>query len=116
MNELPKLDLTQLRELCDGDTVFFNEMINTFIRTSHEGMEQLRRAMQEGNRSRVSDLAHKLRGPCSHLGMEELRRIFADMETGADGTMPLVQLENLLTLAEKETGMVLPLIEKEIIR
>src|SRR5262245_61679332 len=79
-NNGKKYSLDALLELSGGDEGFYHDMIRTFLRTTRQSLEAMQQATQEENWTRVRDLAHKMRGPCTHLSTEKLSQLLAQIE------------------------------------
>lgn len=79
-NNGKKYNLDALLELSGGDDHFYHDMIRTFLRTTRQSLDAMQQAMTEENWTRVRDLAHKMRGPCTHLSTERLSELLEQIE------------------------------------
>ncbi|TND08317.1 MAG: hypothetical protein FD123_2348 [Bacteroidetes bacterium] len=112
-HERKKMDLRELRELSSGDEQFFHDMIRTFIRTMREGLVLMRQAMEQSDWNSVADHAHKMRGPCSHLGMEDLWEILNTIEENITAFSDRKEVPALVSRAEMEAELVIKLLQEE---
>ncbi len=69
--------LASLRELGDD---FFKELIETFLESSRDQMELIRRGVQERNGAGIEAAAHSLKGACYGQGAEELGILCKEVE------------------------------------
>lgn len=71
-NEGSNLDFSQLKDISSGDHDFYNEMLQTFIDETSEGIEKLKKSSNEQNWNMVAEYAHKISAPCNHLSASKL--------------------------------------------
>lgn len=79
----PKTNLYDLKELyamSNGDTVFFKDMIETFIRSSKDGLMALNTAFETMDRREITEQAHKMSAPCKHLHATEIYNMLKKLE------------------------------------
>ncbi len=70
--------LASLRELGDD---FFKELIGTFLESSQDQIELIRRGVKELDGAGIEAAAHSLKGACYGQGAEELGILCKEMET-----------------------------------
>jgi HPt (histidine-containing phosphotransfer) domain-containing protein len=82
MTDQPKkYNLEALHDLSAGDDAFYEDMIRTFLRTTKQTLDAMHQASNAQQWIRVGDLAHKMRGPCTHLGTTVLSMLLEQIET-----------------------------------
>ena len=79
-DQLKKYNLEALRDLSAGDDAFYHDMIRTFLRTTKQTLDAMHMASGEQQWLRVRDLAHKMRGPCTHLAATGLSPLLEQIE------------------------------------
>jgi signal transduction histidine kinase/HPt (histidine-containing phosphotransfer) domain-containing protein len=82
-NQLMEGDLSNLVQMSGNDMAFVEEMIHKFENSTHEGLEEMKAAIEEGRFGTVRDLAHKLKPPSRHLGLTTLGNLLEEIETRA---------------------------------
>jgi signal transduction histidine kinase/HPt (histidine-containing phosphotransfer) domain-containing protein/FixJ family two-component response regulator len=82
-NQLMEGDLSNLVQMSGNDMEFVEEMIHKFENSTHEGLQEMKEAMEEGRFGTVRDLAHKLKPPSRHLGLTTLGKLLEEIETRA---------------------------------
>lgn len=105
-----KYNLNELWKLCQHDKTFFNEMLDTFIKTSTDTLDLMKTALQEKDMKQVAYLAHRLSGPAKHIGAEKLLGYLKVMEHNIDKGLTLEELSQLLSNSEKEIGEIIQFI------
>jgi signal transduction histidine kinase/CheY-like chemotaxis protein/HPt (histidine-containing phosphotransfer) domain-containing protein len=81
--EPPSFSLEELLEVGQGDPEFVREMVDLFIRTTADGMSDMRVAVAEGNWTQVRDIAHRLAPPCLHMKAGDLYNSLKQVEEAA---------------------------------
>lgn len=108
-----KYDLDALKELCGDDQAFYGDMIRTFFRTTRESLAAMEQALQQGNWPVVAGLAHKMRGPCTHLGIDTLSGLLTQIENDVVIHEKTAELPGLVGQALAEGETVIRLIAEE---
>lgn len=98
--------IDDLLEVGNGDPAFVREMIELFIRTTREGIEEMEAACDERDWQRVRNIAHRLAPPCGFMKADDLYDILKRIEERAESPNPASAAE-LLPLAARETSGVL---------
>jgi signal transduction histidine kinase/DNA-binding response OmpR family regulator/HPt (histidine-containing phosphotransfer) domain-containing protein len=77
----PPIDLKQLGEILGmDDAEMFSEILNFFVETMDELIEDLNTAIQKGDPQSISDQAHAAKGACRNATANDLALLFEDME------------------------------------
>lgn len=99
--ENPTFDLAELERMLGGDTVFFNEMLNIFIRSSEDALDKIRQNYRDKNWTSLSETAHKLAAPAKHLQATALYSRLKKLENISENNPP-EEIKNLIDVIEKE--------------
>jgi HPt (histidine-containing phosphotransfer) domain-containing protein len=99
--ENPTFDLAELERMLGGDTVFFNEMLNIFIRSSEDALDKIRQNYRDKNWTSLSETAHKLAAPAKHLQATALYSRLKKLEITNENSHPEA-ISNLIDEIEKE--------------
>lgn len=102
------IDLTYLNELCDGDSSFIVDILETFLSEVPKDIHQLETYIQEGNIVHTGLLIHKTKGSLKLLGVQELLvfAVKAEQLAKIDPENPLV-LELGTKFCNYLTGLIL---------
>ncbi|WP_053405325.1 Hpt domain-containing protein [Persicobacter sp. CCB-QB2] len=73
-------DLTYLKSVCDGDSSFMTEMIETFLQGTPEIIDQLKVACKNQNWAEVGAVAHKVKPSITFMGIESMKDLILDIE------------------------------------
>ncbi|BDC99365.1 Hpt domain-containing protein [Persicobacter psychrovividus] len=74
------IDLTYLKSICDGDTDFMNDMIETFLQGTPDMIKQMKEACQSQDWARLGALAHKVKPSISFMGISSLEALILEIE------------------------------------
>jgi CheY-like chemotaxis protein len=77
------VNLSKLNELTDGDPEFTRELVETFIASSEQVLNEARTALAALDRSGLSRIAHKLKGASANIHAEPLRNLSHTLEQQA---------------------------------
>ncbi len=77
-------NLTLLKEQCGNDKLFFNDMLDIFIRTSLEGLLKMEEANLKNDFKALGDCAHKILSPFMHIHAAALIILLKEIEASAD--------------------------------
>tara|TARA_R110001599_G_scaffold191266_2_gene386016 strand:- start:12450 stop:14870 length:2421 start_codon:yes stop_codon:yes gene_type:complete len=97
--EVPKFDLSGLREMGDDD--FVKEMVDIFKSSSARSIENLKKAIQLKIRESLKNEAHKMLPPARHLSATDLVKalealqIKADKETFDELSIRIAEIETI---------------------
>src|SRR5690606_15498865 len=94
-NNVP-VNLSRLNELTDGDPEFTRELVETFIASGEQVLEEARAALAMLDRVNLSRIAHKLKGASANIHAEPLRSLSNTLEMQASSLDP-ASLDQLVT-------------------
>lgn len=105
MNEQESVSFESLRALSGDDISFYKDMLETFIKSTAEGIKNIEIAAQNNDFEMVADQAHKISSPCKHLGatqlymyLKELEEICREGKINPSGTIKKVKRESDIVL------------------
>lgn len=93
-----KINPDNLYHISGGDNDFIRQMLESFIRTTGEGIVEIQEHAAKGDFRLMADIAHKLQPPCRHLGALELFDLLKQVEKiPGNGGQPLPEslIENM---------------------
>ena len=96
---MPYHDLTELKAMSMGDDEFVQKMVNVFLETTQESLEQLLEAFEKGDFEKVSALAHKIKPSIDMMGIKDLQEPIRTIEK--DGKESGQELPNLVPKLDK---------------
>jgi len=105
-----KFSLDELWNLCQPDKTFFNEMLDSFIKTSKDTIDLMNIALKETDLKQLSFLAHRLSGPAKHIGTAKLLGYLKTLDDNSEKDLSLEDLKELLLSTEKEVGEIIQFI------
>jgi CheY-like chemotaxis protein len=77
------VNLSRLNELTDGDPEFTRELVETFVASGEQVMDEARAALVALDRMGLSRIAHKLKGASANIHAEPLRNLSHTLESQA---------------------------------
>lgn len=105
-------DLTSLKNLSGNNDAFFQDMVQTFIQTTQEGLMTMQQEFKKGNWKQISEIAHRISAPCRHLAAMNLYDLLKKLEHFKNFEDKSA-LENLINLAENEANLIIGAIKQE---
>jgi signal transduction histidine kinase/DNA-binding response OmpR family regulator len=82
------IDLNEMERISGGDTVFFNEMLRIFIRSSEEALIKFQQYPLNPDRIILTETAHKLAAPAKHLQANTLYIRLKELENSSENRNP----------------------------
>ena len=78
-----KIDLSYLKDVASGSDEFMIDMIDLFLDQTPNYFEQMEQHIQEGNWSKVADIAHKIKPTFAFMGVDSAKESMAEIEQNA---------------------------------
>lgn len=107
------LAFDDLKNLSDGDDVFYLEMLETFETSTTNGMMHIREAVEQKNWNNAAEYAHRISAPCKHLSADKLYNYLKEIETNCREEIHLDSIHDLITFTSNEADLVLSKIRAE---
>ncbi|WP_187308453.1 ATP-binding protein [Lysobacter antibioticus] len=104
-------EFSPLSDLAHENIAAFKRILEIFVRTTHHDLRDLDQAMQEGNRSKVMELAHRIKSACYQLGQDSAGHAVDKVERAAANHSQDALLSQLLENAKRELTRALSLTE-----
>jgi signal transduction histidine kinase/DNA-binding NarL/FixJ family response regulator len=79
-SDIEKIDTGNLFHIAAGDNDFVKQMLESFLRATETGLEEMQEAAKNGEYESVAALSHKLQPPCRHLGAADLFNLLYKVE------------------------------------
>lgn len=73
-------NLKYLKSICDGDTKFMKDMIETFVSTTPSTINEMQNWSNKADWELVGKLAHKMKPSITFVGLEQAKAIIKDLE------------------------------------
>ena len=74
------VDLHGFQSLTDGDQAFAQELVNTFVLSGEQQLDEIAAALAQNQRTAVARAAHKLKGACANIHAHALKSLAERME------------------------------------
>jgi two-component system, sensor histidine kinase and response regulator len=101
--EAGPVDWRRVDEIADGDTEFANELIDTFLDSAREALDEASAAWQQHDRAALARAAHKLKGASGNIGAHGLQTLAQQLEADANAASVEVVEGALAALLAEET-------------
>jgi len=75
-----KIDLGNLYRLAGGDELFVREMLEKFLESTGNGLDEMAEHLTSGDMAGIAEIAHKLLPQCRHIGAGELVSLLSETE------------------------------------
>lgn len=101
-----------LYHIANNDEDFVFEMLNMFIKTSREGILEVKKGFEEEDWLKIAEFAHKIKSPCKHLDALETANMLKEIETIARNEKDKEKLRDMISHVEKEINYLIYHVEK----
>ena len=108
----PPIDPEELNKLGYGDQEFLKEMILLFIKTTEEGLSDIKEAIDKENPDMVSETAHKMAAPAKHINAVDLYTKLKKLEYLSHRANVLRVISDLFDDVNEEAGRVIEFLKK----
>jgi HPt (histidine-containing phosphotransfer) domain-containing protein len=105
--------LDKINEMAEGDEDFVNSVISVFLEEVPQDLEDLEKAIENGDYENVYKLAHKIKPNVDLLGMEQSRVIALDIETLGKNLDNKEEIEKKFPLLKKDIHQVISELKKD---
>ena len=99
------VDLTYLETVCEGDKEFMQEMIQAFLTTIPDNMNEIKTLAGSGEWAELARVAHKMKPSVTFMGIEPLKEKIVAMESaakqGTDITLMKQMIGEIETIVEQ---------------
>lgn len=106
-------DLGELRSVTRGNEAFFDEMIQTFIENASEGIQQIRRAFDQGEWAFMRETAHRLIPSFKHLAVKKVVSDLVELKNEPLQSPDQDRLKQLIDRMEEVTSEVVHHLKQE---
>lgn len=113
-SEVPAYNLTQLRELADGDKEFIQKAIQTFIDNTKEAMAEFDKQIEGGDTGKISRTAHRIKTGFSILGLDNLYQLLNTLEEQTQSEHDMEKIMVQVRELQKQVRPLLKTLQKEI--
>lgn len=109
------IDFASLRDLSGNDSAFYIDMLETFRKTTAEGLEAIRTAVEKADWTTMAEAAHKIAPPVRHMqGLNAYDLLKQLEQAGRSGDPDGNEVRSNLEELEQLLRAMLSLVEEEI--
>jgi HPt (histidine-containing phosphotransfer) domain-containing protein len=113
-NNASLVDLTELKNISNGDVAFYLDMIKLFINTTKDGLSDIEEASPNNDWQTVANSAHKISAPCQHLSATSLYIYLKEIENTCRTEKDTKNVHTLIENAKNEFYKIKPILEDEL--
>lgn len=111
---IPLVDLTMLNELSESDNEYKKTIINMFLESMPETIQQIENEFANESWDKFSKAAHYAKSSLSVINVESLRLLVGKMELYAKKLENLDQLEDMVKQMKEQYAKVVTILEAEM--
>jgi signal transduction histidine kinase/HPt (histidine-containing phosphotransfer) domain-containing protein len=101
-----------LYHIANNDEEFVVEMLHMFIKTSRDGILEVKKGFEDSDWIKVAEYAHKIKSPCKHLDALETANMLKEIEIIARNDKDKEKLRDMISHVEKEINYLIYHVEK----
>jgi signal transduction histidine kinase/DNA-binding NarL/FixJ family response regulator/CHASE3 domain sensor protein/HPt (histidine-containing phosphotransfer) domain-containing protein len=106
--------IEKLYKIANNDEKFVKEMMQIFVKTTEEGMQEIQSFSKENNWEEVANQSHKIKAPCKHMGVVKLANYLKIIEDIARNGKEKEELPGLITEAYEESSRIIESVRKHL--
>jgi CheY-like chemotaxis protein len=109
-------DLSMVKSVSGGDENFIKKMVDLFIETVPQNVNELNTALKNEDWEQVSKMAHKLKSTVDSMGIKSLKTDIRTVETNAKHKESLLEIPGLAIKIESVINKCIDRLRKEILQ
>lgn len=109
-------DFEELRSMSMGDELFYVDMLESFLRLTKQGIDDLEMHLANNRMNELADTAHKLCPPCRHLSCNNMLAALKTIEKLAEGNEEHSTIKKTIDELKHEFEKASRVVEEEIER
>jgi signal transduction histidine kinase/DNA-binding response OmpR family regulator len=110
-----KIKFDNLYRLANNDEKFVVEMLEMFVKTSKDGLNQIDCAIIENDLLQVAENAHKIKSPCKHLGATETADLLKEIELKARNNSTILEIQPMIDKARTDINNLIVTVEEYLL-
>lgn len=108
-------DLNYLKKVSDNNVEFIKEMVQTFVNSIPEVLQELEEGLAAKDWDRISRLAHKVKPTFTLIGLDDLKVSIVFIEVNAGKKTELEKVEKLTREFIEQCKIVIPELTQEVL-
>jgi signal transduction histidine kinase/CheY-like chemotaxis protein/HPt (histidine-containing phosphotransfer) domain-containing protein len=115
INETDEINFKELYRISGDDDKFVEEMLSLFLKTTLNGVQDLKQGVAVENWSTMAEVAHKMASPCKHLGAVLLYSNLKEIEKMEKDERNINRAKQLVEKIELQVSSISKKIEEKIV-
>lgn len=111
----PKINLTYLKKISEGNDTFVIEMIEMFLNKTPLALDQMNECFRNHKWEELSKIAHRIKPSFAYVGLKELQATLAMIESWAAEKGDKKVVNQLLQQVQQDTNTAFEQLRKELI-
>ena len=111
----PKINLSYLKKIAEGNDTFVIEMIEMFLNKTPQALEQMNDCFKKQNWEELRKIAHKIKPSFAYIGLKEIQATLAIIETWDDREDALETVTAMMEQVEKGTRQAYDQLRNELL-
>jgi HPt (histidine-containing phosphotransfer) domain-containing protein len=76
----PRIDLTYLKQIADGNDAFIIEMLEMFLNKTPQALEEMNTYFKEQNWQELRQIAHRIKPSFTYIGLPDIQKTLSEIE------------------------------------
>ena len=112
---LPRIDLSYLKQIADGNDAFIVEMIEMFLNKTPQALEEMNTYFQEQNWQELRQIAHRIKPSFTYIGLPDIQKTLAEIERlTIDPPQEPQTVNALLVKVDQVSGSIFSQLQQEL--
>jgi len=108
-------DLNYLKKVSDNNEEFIREMVQTFVTSVPQVLDEMTQSLQEEDWAKVASLAHKIKPTFTLMGLDDLKNTIVFIEINGNKKTNLSEVRDTTLKFIEECREVIPELAKEVL-
>ncbi len=111
----PRINLSYLKRISDGNDTFVIEMIEMFLNKTPLAIDQMKECFKENKWEELGKIAHRIKPSFAYVGLQDLQTTLTKIESCAENKGDKKAVNELLNQVQNNTNNAFEQLRKELI-
>ncbi len=114
-NSIPKINLSYLKRIAEGNEEFVIEMIEMFLNKTPLALEQMNECFHKQNWEELKKIIHRIKPSFAYVGMQDIQNTLCKIESWSEESEDKKIVGELLSQVESGSGVAFDQLRKELV-
>ncbi|MBN2636290.1 MAG: response regulator [Prolixibacteraceae bacterium] len=105
IGENKKIDFNEAKRFSNGDEAFLTEMSRLFLKSTNNGLEEIKKSMLQKDYDAIAEICHKMASPCKHFHAHDLYKSIKLLEENVKQKSNWLAIVEMVNRLESEINI-----------